>query len=98
MGFVFQTDSNSVVKLIKKRKDADILKRIPKQLINQFIYMQAVKANGLSIKDVPPEKRTTSMILYAIRENHQAYFYIKDQNQHYLNCAVRSLIKKIMLG
>lgn len=97
MGFLFDVDSKNVIKLIKTQRLSTILVNIPNYLVTPEACLVAVKANGMALKYVPKAMLTKTIIMHAIRENHQAYFLIanEDQEQLYLRYSVRVLVKKI---
>lgn len=75
MGIKFlEVDSGNVFAVIAHNKSPNILKQIDRKLISQGVCYAAVSANGLALKDVPPNFNTKSLRRLAIANDRRAYF------------------------
>lgn len=76
MGIKFlDVDASNVFSVIAHNKSPNLLKQIDRKLINQEVCFAAVRANGLAIKDVPPNFNNKELRAEAISNDRRAYFY-----------------------
>lgn len=100
MGFQFEFENGvreDVLKVIRLMKDERVLLWIPDHLIDYYVCLEAVKENGLAIRNVPDEFVDDKLMEVALTQNYKAYGFLNEDNKKkHLKLVSKSIILELM--
>lgn len=100
MGFQFEFENGvreDVLKVIRLMKDERVLLWIPEHLVDYYVCLEAVKENGLAIRNVPDRFIDDKLIEVALTQNYKSYIYLSEDNKKkYVNFVSKSIVLELM--